>query len=168
MSAPSLARIAELAPFWESVAMHEAGHVLVGHELDVPLHHVRLDYERAGLLRWEVAGYTAIGPGGRGADLDENIAVHFMLGGLEAEALWISAAHDVPLKRAQAEVESRHANRGDIDTIAACLPDSGITLGQARAWVQDTLLARWQTVEIIAAELRNHRYLTGTAIARLI
>lgn len=169
MSAPSADRVTELVPMWESVSVHEAGHAVVGVLLGVPVHHVRLDYQQVSLLgRWEVVGYTGIGPNGHSAELDERDAVLFVLAGLEAESLWISAANHVSLPRAQAEVESRKASRGDVDTITACLPDSGLTLDQARDQAQGLVLHHWQSIENVATALREHRYLPGTAVARLV
>lgn len=168
MTAPSAERIAELASLWESVSIHEAGHAVAGIVLGVPVDHVQLSYQRVNLWRWEVVGWTAIGPGGHGADLDEDIAVRFMLAGLEAEALWISAATGIPLDQVRGEVQSRKANQGDVDQINACLPDSGLTLDQACDWVHDTLHDQWQTVTYVAEALREHRFLSGTDVARLV
>lgn len=168
MSAPSAERVAELAPYWKSVSIHEAGHAVVGVLLGVPVHHVRLDYQRVGFLRWEVVGWTAIGPRGRGADLDDRDAVLFTLAGLEAEALWISSTTGIDLDRARAKVQSRHANQGDVDQINACLPDSHITLDQAAAWVNATLHDQWQTVLYLAETLREHLVVSGTDVARLV
>jgi hypothetical protein len=168
MSAPSAERIAELAPFWESVSVHEIGHAVVGARLGVPVHHVHLDYQRVSLLRWEVSGWTAIGPGGQGADVEADVEVLFTLAGLEAEAMWISTTHGSSLHRARAQVEGRKANRGDVDDITTCLPESGYTFDQATGWVHDTLTAYWNTVTYLAAALREQRYVSGADVARLI
>jgi hypothetical protein len=166
---PSAERVAELAPFWESVSIHEAGHAVAGVLLDVPVHHVRLDYQQVGLLgRWEVVGYTGIGDDGTSAELDEDIAVLFTLAGLEAEALWISASTHVSLPRAQAEVESRRASRGDLDTITACLPDSGLSLASARDQAQELVLYHWASIEHVATTLRERRYLPAAELTRLV
>jgi hypothetical protein len=166
---PSAERVAELAPFWESVSIHEAGHAVVGVLLGVPVHHVRLDYQPTGFLgsRWEVSGYTGIGSDGRSAVLDEKAAVLFTLAGLEAEALFISGRDHIALRHAQAEVESRRASRGDLRTITACLPDSGLTLDEASFEAHCLVIDHWSSIENVAAFLRDHRYMPGFAVARL-
>jgi len=168
VSAPSADRVAELAPMWESVSVHEAGHAVVGVLLDVPVHHVRLDYLQVGFLgRWEVDGYTGIGDTGVSAIVEEHVGVRFALAGLEAEALWLSTT-GIPLARARAEVQTRHANLGDVQQINDCLPGSGITFDQALTWVDATLHDHWQTVTYLAETLRQDRYVTGADVARLI
>lgn len=164
MSTPS----AELAPFWESVSIHEAGHAVVGVLLGVPVHHVQLSYQRVAMLRWEVVGWTAIGPDGHGADLEERTDVLFTLAGLEAEALWIANTQNTHLDRARAAVESRKANQRDVQDLAASLPDSGLTLDEACTWVLETLLDQWQTVTYVAAALREQRFMSGADVARLV
>lgn len=168
MSAPPAERVAELAPFWASVSVHEAGHAVMGVLRGIPVHHVQLSYQRVGILRWEVVGWTAIGPGGRGATVEADDEVLFTLAGLEAEALWISTTQGIGLDQARAAVESRAANRADVDSITACLPESGYDLNEACAWVQDTLLDQWQTVTYVAEALREQRFLPGSAIASLV
>lgn len=169
MSAPSAQRVAELAPMWESVSVHEAGHTVIGVLLGVPMHHVRLDYQQVSLFGpWEVVGYTGIGADGRSAELEEHDTVLFTLAGLEAESLWISAVNHVPLPQAQAEVESRRASRGDLDTIAACLPDSGLTPDEASFEAHCLVLDHWASIENVATALRGRRYLRASDIARLV
>lgn len=168
MSAPSADRVAELAPFWESVSIHEAGHTVVGLVLGVPVHHARLDYQRMGFRRWEVVGYTGIGAGGRSAELDEDIAVLFTLAGLEAEALWISDTNHVSMTAALAEVKSRKASRGDLDTITACLPDSGLELHEASLEAHHLVCDHWDSIQNVATQLRARRYLHSTNLARLV
>lgn len=168
MSAPPAERITELAPFWDSVSIHEAGHAVIGVLLGVPVDHVQLSYQRVNLLRWEVTGWTAIGPGGCGADLEENIDVLFTLGGLEAEALHITTTCGISLGRARAEVAGRKSNQRDMHDLTASLPASGTTLDEATAWVQATLHDHWQTITYVAAALRDHRFLSGADVARLV
>lgn len=169
MPGPSAERAAELNPFWESVSIHESGHAVVGVLLEIPVHHIRLRYEQVGVFgRWEVAGYTAIGTDGAGADIHERDSALFVLAGLEAEALWLNTQHGIPLGRARAQVEARRANRGDVDELAASLPGSGITFDQALGWVNSTLCDQWQAITYAAAALREHQHLTGADIARLV
>ncbi len=167
VSAPSAAVIASLAPRWESISVHEVGHAVMGCLLDLPISHLTLTYERAGLFDWVVRGRTEL-VGGE-VNGEDHQALLFALGGLEAESMWISSTAGVPMRPARAEVESRRANQGDIDEITDSLPGSGYTLDQAVAEVYDHLHQRWQTVTYLAAALRdNDGYLPGTEVARLV
>lgn len=167
MSAPSADHIAALAPAWESVSVHEAGHAVVGCLLGIPISHLTLVYEQTGLLRqWAVRGRTEV-VGGTVVGEDHE-ALLFALAGLEAEAMWIAATTGARIDRVRAEVESRHANQGDVHEINEALPGSGYTLDQAVAWVHETLHQHWQAVTYLAAALRETGYLPGAEVAHLV
>lgn len=166
MSAPSAARIAELAPAWESVSVHEAGHAVVGCLLGIPISHLTLTYERAGLFQWTVRGRTEVAGGTVvGEDHEELL---FALAGLEAEAMWICSTTGARIGHVRREVESRDANQGDVQEIADSLPGSGYTLDQAVAWVHETLHQHWQAVTYLAEALRETGFLPGAEVARLV
>lgn len=166
MSSPSADVIASLAPSWEAIAVHEAGHAVVGCLLGIPISHLTLTYERSGVFQWMVRGRTEV-VGGSVVGEDHE-ALLFALAGLEAESMWISGATGVRMRQARAEVESRQANQGDIQEINQSLPGSGYTLEQAVTWCHETLHQHWQTVTYLAEALRDQRYVSGADVAQLI
>lgn len=167
MTAPSADVIASLAPSWEAIAVHEVGHAVAGCLLGIPISHLTLTYEQAGLFRqWVVRGRTEV-VGGTVVGEDHE-ALLFRLAGLEAESMWISSSRGIQMRHARAEVQSRDANQGDIQEINEALPGSGYTLEQAVTWAYETLDQHWATVVYLAAALRETGYLAGTEVARLV
>lgn len=166
MSGPSAAVIASLAPRWESVSVHEAGHAVIGCLLGIPISHLTLTYERSGLFQWAVRGRTEVVGGS--IEAEDREIVLFFLAGLEAEALHIAATTGADLDRVRAEVQSRHANQDDVQEITLSLPGSGYTPDQAVAEVNDLLHEHWQAVTYLATALGEQGYLPGTAVADLV
>lgn len=167
MTTPPADVIASLAPSWEAIAVHEVGHAVAGIFLGIPISHLTLTYEQVGLLRqWVVRGRTEV-VGGT-VDGEDHEALRFALAGLEAEAMWISSTTGTRIDRVRHEVESRHANQGDVQEINGSLPGSGWTLDQAVAWCHETLHQHWHTVIYLATALRETGYLAGADVADLV
>jgi hypothetical protein len=168
MSAPSAAHIAELAPRWERIAFHEAGHTVVGRLLDLPIHHVSLSYERK-FLRWAVAGHTAVAPEGQTIEIDETRDLLFSIAGIAAEAIWANTYLGHPYKQAWRTAEQDPGNAdGDGREIAACLPHTHLTYDQAADAVHTELVTAWDSVAAVAEQLRLTGQLTAHELARIV
>lgn len=168
MSAPSADCVAELAPRWERIAYHEAGHTVVGLLLDLPIYQVSLSYERK-FLRWAVAGHTAVAPPGQAIEIDETTDLLFSIAGMAAETIWATSYYGHSYERAWRVAENDPGNAdGDGREITACLPHTHLTYLQARAAAHTELLAAWDSVTAVAEQLRNHGHLTGRQLARLV
>lgn len=168
MSTPTADRITELAPRWERIAFHEAGHTVVGHLLDLPIHRVSLWYERK-FLRWAVAGRTTVAPEGQTIEIDGTRDLLFSIAGIAAEAIWASTylGHSYKTAWRFAETDPGNAD-GDGLEIAACLPHTHLTYDQAADAVHTELVNAWDSVAAVAEQLRLTGQLTAHELARLV
>lgn len=168
MSAPSAGRIAELAPRWERIAFHEAGHTVVGLLLGLPIHHVSLTYERK-FTRWAVGGHTAVAPPGQDIEVDETTDLLFTIAGMASETIWATDYYGDTYEQQWRISEQDPGNAdGDGREIAACLPHTHITYLEARAAVHTELVTAWDSVTAVAQQLRDTGRLTGRQLARLV
>ncbi len=159
---------AELAPRWERIAFHEAGHTVVGLLLGLPIHNVALAYERK-FLRWAVSGHTAVAPPGETIEVDETTDLLFSMAGIAAEAIWATNYIGDNYERAWRKAEQDPGNaEGDGREIAACLPHTHITYLEARDAVHTELVIAWDHVAAVAEQLRQTGHLTARDLARLV
>jgi len=141
MSAPSAEHVAKLAPHRELVAHHEAGHALAALTLDIPVHHVSLNYKRK-FLRWAVIGQTAVAPPGRTIEVDETTDLLFTIAGIEAEAMWLVHRDNIDFKRARRLAESNPINQaGDMVEIAESRP-----ISKTKSWVVTRLVQKARVI----------------------
>lgn len=170
----SPAVVAELAAERHTIAVHEAGHVVVGAVLGIPLHEVWLAYRvRNHLLGrptpW-VEGRTEVAPRRGTVVVDEHAATLFAAAGVGAEAMHLVEHHHQRLRTARRTAASAHCNRGDMAELSSLLRGRHNTLTRDTAEQQthDLLRHHWGTVQRVATELRHHGRLDAREIRRIV
>ncbi len=153
---------------WHTASVHEAGHAVVGLHLGVPIDEVWIAYSPgwpAWLGRWQVTGRTSTGT----REVNDNDSVPFTIGGLEAEAIHLVQRDGIRYAKARRQVAGRRIHqRGDLADLDLYLTEADMTFEQAEAWTNDLLRAAWDSVENIAAALRERHHLSGRELARLL
>lgn len=150
---------------WVTTSVHEAGHVVVGVHLGIPIVEAWIRYRSGWFGGWQVLGRTSTG----NALVNDNDSVPFTIGGLEAEAIHLVRRDGVSLARARRQVAGKRVHQcGDLADLDLYLTEADVTHAQAEAWTNDLLCAAWGSVENIAAALREHHRLSGRDLARLL
>lgn len=150
---------------WHTTSVHEAGHIVVGLHLGVPIVEAWIKYRSGWFGGWQVLGRTGTG----NALVDDNDSVPFTIGGLEAEAIHLAHRDGVGLARARRQVAGKRVHQhGDLADLAVYLDEADMTYEAAEAWVNDLLCSVWDSVENIAAALRDQHRLSGRELARIL
>lgn len=164
--------ITRLAPQWHTVSLHEAGHVVGGLLAGVPVYEVWLGYRHHGGIlggQWTVVGRTEVAPDGGTVVVDDDAAVLFTIAGLEAETLWVAHRDRMVLSRARDHVYGRPVNAaGDVADLVEQLSTASISIHDAQRWALSALRRHWDSVETVAAGLREHGHLTRRDIEVLL
>lgn len=161
---------ARQAAEWHKISVHEIGHTLIGSDCGIPIHEVKLRFNSWFGLAWSVSGRTEVAPNGGTVYGYTSHAAAFIVGGLEAEAMWLTAYEDMSLRSARRAVERRYARSEDMAELRDCLTDPDLTLTYAD--FQDQINARltqcWEYVEAAAGALCLTGHLSGADLAHLI
>jgi hypothetical protein len=149
---------------WTTTSVHEAGHVVVGLHLGVPVTEAWIKYRSGWFGGWQVLGRTGTGQ----ALVNDNDSVPFTIGGLEAEAIHLVHRDGVSLAQARRQVAGKRVHqRGDLADLDLYLIEADMTFEQAETWTNDLLCSAWGSVENVAAGLRERHRLSGRELARL-
>jgi len=149
---------------WRVFGIHEVGHGAISRVCGYPIHQLTLDYS-PGLFGWgwsmkgrarHTAGWgSALGPASHAAAV--------ACGGVEAEAMWMSAVSGCPLTSARAVAERDRGNRYDLYEMHDALadPDVTLTVEELRWQINQTLDGLWDGLVAAAGALCETGRMSG-------
>jgi hypothetical protein len=170
---PPAAVVNRLAVDWQTIAMHEAGHVVGALSVGLPVHEVWLGYREHsrwfGPSEWTIVGRTEVAPHGGTVAGHPDQAIVMILGGLVAEALVVARRDGRSQTSAWRLVTGKRANTEDVSDLRSWLRDrtATLTMGTADKQVRTLLRHQWSTVITVADALAERQHLRERDVRRL-